>query len=47
MECEWTKDWEVPDPGKQTATAAVATGSEEGVAGVVDVKLAVAARGGD
>lgn len=43
MECEWTKDWEVPDPGKQTAAA---TGSGDGVAGVVDEKLAAASRGG-
>lgn len=46
MECEWTKDWEVPDPGKQIATAAAATGSGDGVAGVVDEKLAAASRGG-
>jgi hypothetical protein len=48
MECEWTKDWEVPDPGKQTAAAAAAaaTGSGDGVAGVVDEKLAAASRGG-
>jgi hypothetical protein len=36
----------VSDPGKQTATAAAATGSRDGAAGVVDVKLAVATRGG-